>query len=735
MAEDDVSLVGTLEKIVYSNPENGFLIGTFLIENSIRPITVKGIVFNTHEHETLRLKGFWENHKIYGRQFSIREFMPVEPTSTEGMVRYLSSEIFKGVGEKTAKRIVNKFGKDTFKIIDNSPKLLSKVKGVGKKQQKSLLAAWDDQRGLRDVMTFLRGVGISHAYAQRIFAKNGLNSIPLIKANPYQLTDIPGIGFITADGIARNLGFDKNSPHRAAAGLLYMLDQQAQNGHTCFPRPPLLEKTTQELDIDSTMLESSIVQLLEDRLLNSEKIKDASGIEQELISRPRLYLAERRIAENIYRILNSVAYTNFEGEFSLIEEQERKVGLKLDPVQKEAVEAALQHKVLIITGGPGTGKTTIVRFMLGLMRPRIPSIGLAAPTGRAAKRITETTGAAASTIHRLLEASNMGFQRDRENPLDQELLILDETSMIDTTLMDHFLEAVPSASRLILVGDVDQLPSVGAGAVLLDLIESGTIPVVRLDHIFRQAADSFITVNAHKVRRGEVPDFSRLIQKDNAEKELLDFYFIKESNPEKIVEKILLMSTERIPQRFELDPMLEIQVLTPMHRGVTGSLHLNRKLQEKMNPAGISLEHREQLFRIGDKVMQQQNDYEKQVFNGDLGRIVNCDPKTKELHVQFEQEIVHYKAKELDQLSLAYAITVHKSQGSEYAAVILPLTTHHYMMLQRNLLYTAITRGKQLVVLIGTESAVRMAVENEGTMRRFTGLQQQLSELGAAPLF
>ena len=735
MAEDDVSLVGTLEKIVYSNPENGFLIGTFLIENSIRPITVKGIVFNTHEHETLRLKGFWENHKIYGRQFSIREFMPVEPTSTEGMVRYLSSEIFKGVGEKTAKRIVNKFGKDTFKIIDNSPKLLSKVKGVGRKQQKSLLAAWDDQRGLRDVMTFLRGVGISHAYAQRIFAKNGLNSIPLIKANPYQLTDIPGIGFITADGIARNLGFDKNSPHRAAAGLLYMLDQQAQNGHTCFPRPPLLEKTTQELDIDSTMLESSIVQLLEDRLLNSEKIKDASGIEQELISRPRLYLAERRIAENIYRILNSEAYTNFEGEFSLIEEQERKVGLKLDPVQKEAVEAALQHKVLIITGGPGTGKTTIVRFMLGLMRPRIPSIGLAAPTGRAAKRITETTGAAASTIHRLLEVSNMGFQRDRENPLDQELLILDETSMIDTTLMDHFLEAVPSASRLILVGDVDQLPSVGAGAVLLDLIESGTIPVVRLDHIFRQAADSFITVNAHKVRRGEVPDFSRLIQKDNAEKELLDFYFIKESNPEKIVEKILLMSTERIPQRFELDPMLEIQVLTPMHRGVTGSLHLNRKLQEKMNPAGISLEHREQLFRIGDKVMQQQNDYEKQVFNGDLGRIVNCDPKTKELHVQFEQEIVHYKAKELDQLSLAYAITVHKSQGSEYAAVILPLTTHHYMMLQRNLLYTAITRGKQLVVLIGTESAIRMAVENEGTMRRFTGLQQQLSELGAAPLF
>ena len=584
-------------------------------------------------------------------------------------------------------------------------------------------------------MTFLRGVGISHAYAQRIFAKNGLNSIPLIKANPYQLTDIPGIGFLTADGIARNLGFDNNSPHRADAGLLYMLEQQALNGHTCFPRRDLLEKTVQELNIDSSMLESSIRQLLEDRLLNSEKIEDASGIEQELVYRPRFYKAERRVAENIFRILNSEAYTVYEGESYLIEEQERKVGLKLDPAQREAVEAALQDKVLIITGGPGTGKTTIVRFILGLMRTRIPAIALAAPTGRAAKRITETTGAAASTIHRLLEASNIGFQRDRENPLEQELLILDETSMIDTLLMDSLLEAVPSASRLILVGDVDQLPSVGAGAVLSDLIESRSIPVVRLDHIFRQAADSFITVNAHKVRRGEMPDFSSSNRQTEDDNQLLDFYFIKESNPEKIVEKILLMSTERIPQRFELDPMMDIQVLTPMHRGVTGAIHLNRKLQDVINPDAKGLEHREQWFRIGDKVMQQQNDYEKLVFNGDLGRIVNCDPKTKELHVQFDQQIVHYQGKEIDQLSLAYAITVHKSQGSEYSAVIVPLTTHHYMMLQRNLLYTAITRGKQLVVLIGTDAAIKKAVENEGSTRRFTGLLHQLSELGAAPLF
>ena len=735
MAEDNVNLVGTLEKILYSNFENGFLIATFLVENTTKPITVKGIVFNTHERETLLLKGCWENHKVYGRQFSIREFMPVEPTSEEGMVRYLSSKVFKGIGEKTAQHIVNKFGKNTFKIIDISPESLSKVKGVGKKQRKSLLAAWDEQRGLRDVMTFLRGVGISHAYAQRIFAKNGLNSIPLIKTNPYKLTDIEGIGFLTADGIARNLGFDKNSPHRAVAGLLYMLEQQALNGHTCFTRQALLEKTSQELDIKLEILESSTQQLLDDSLLYSEKFQFMNADEEELIFRPRFYKAEQRIAENIYRILNSDAYTVFEGESSLIEEQQRKVGLQLDPAQKEAVEAALKHKVLIITGGPGTGKTTIVRFMLGIMRPRIPSIGLAAPTGRAAKRITETTGSVAYTIHRLLEASNIGFQRDRENPLEQELLILDETSMIDTLLMDNFLEAVPSASRLILVGDVDQLPSVGAGSVLLDLIESGTIPVVRLDHIFRQAADSFITVNAHQVRRGKALNFSALGHKKDVNQELLDFYFIKESNSEKIVEKILLMSSERIPQRFELDPMMDIQVLTPMHRGVTGSINLNRKLQERMNPDAKGLEHREQWFRIGDKVMQQQNDYEKQVFNGDLGRIVNCDSKTKELHVKFEHGIVQYQSKELDQLSLAYAITVHKSQGSEYSAVIIPMTTHHYMMLQRNLLYTAITRGKQLVVLIGTEVAISKAVENECSMQRFTGLQHQLSELGLTPLF
>ena len=728
MSTEEVTLIGTLEKILYSNPENGFIIGTFLTENTIRPVTVKGIVYNNVVHETLNLKGNWENHKIYGRQFSFREFMPVTPTSEEGMIRYLSSEIFKGIGKKTAQRIVNKFGNDTFKIIDSSPELLSKIKGVNKKQQKSLLNSWEEQRGLRDVMTFLRGVGISHGFAQRIYAKHGMNSIPLIKANPYLLTDISGIGFLTADGIAHNLGFDKNSPHRAAAGLLYMLEQQVLNGHTCYPLPDLLEKTAPELLIDKTILEESLNQLIEDRLIYCDEQNDENGERQKFIARMRYYRAEQRIAENIFRILKSKAYTIFESESSLIEEQERKVGLKLDEAQREAVNAVLKYKVLIVTGGPGTGKTTLVRFILGLMRPKIPSIALAAPTGRAAKRITETTGSSSSTIHRLLEATNVGFQRNRENPLDQELIIIDETSMIDTLLMDSFLEAVPSASRLIIVGDVDQLPSVGAGTVLQDLIKSGSIPVVRLNHIFRQAYGSFITVNAHKVRRGELPSVNKSSKQSDLKDQLQDYYFIEESDQEKIVEKILLLNTERIPQRFKLDPMKEIQVLTPMHRGITGASQLNRNLQENINPDAKGIEHREQWFRVGDKIMQQQNDYEKQVFNGDLGRVVDCDQDSKELYVKFEQSHIHYKSNELDQLTLAYAITVHKSQGSEYSAVIMPITTHHYMMLQRNLLYTAITRGKQLVVLIGTSAAVRIAVQNQGTLNRYTGLLNQFSE-------
>ena len=531
--------------------------------------------------------------------------------------------------------------------------------------------------------------------------------------------------------IAKELGFDPNSPKRAACALVYMLEQEAQNGHTCFPRKTLLDKTIEVMHkstngpIKIQILENSLEKLIEERFIKNIINDEQSDSRSDMLAIPKFYYAEQRIVENFQRLAESEAFTKFDAERDLIVSQENRLGIKLDEVQLEAIQAALQNKVLIITGGPGTGKTTLVRFILGLMSRRIPSVSLAAPTGRAAKRLTETTAHQASTIHRLLEADNMGFQRDRDQPLESELLIIDESSMVDTLLMDALLDAIPSSARLVLVGDVDQLPSVGPGMVLRDLIDSETINVVRLERIFRQSEESLITSNAHHVRLGHLPELPKGENSGN----LKDFYFIRESDPEQIVGKIIQMVSKNIPDRFGFNPFQDIQVLTPMHAGVTGTINLNRRLQSVLNPDGAGFEYREQWFKIGDKLMQQQNDYEKQVFNGDMGRIVACDPKSREVHVEFDQGTVRYSAKEIDQLALAYAISVHKSQGSEYPALILPLTTQHYMMLQRNLLYTALTRGKQLVILIGMEKAVAMAVKNEDARTRHTSLPRHFREI------
>ena len=725
MSEGEVSLIGTLERVVFSNPENGFLIGTFLEENTVSPITIKGIVFEVQDQQKLHLKGNWENHPQYGKQFAVREYMTVEPNTREGIERYLASGVFPGIGPKTAERIYQKFGEKTFEILDQDPEQLLKIKRFTRKQLQAVKEGREDQQGFREVMTFLHGLGISQAFAARIYAAFGMNSIPLVKSNPYQLTEVNGIGFVSADVYARRLGFGENSPERASCALTYMLEQQAQNGHTCFPRQELIEKTVEELHIKQEVVEDALEVLTEERLVKVLEPTKNSAFDTEMLARPRFYFAEQRIVENFQRLIDSEAFTKFDAERDLIASQENRLGIELDAVQLEAIHAALQNKVLIITGGPGTGKTTLVRFILGLMSRRIPSVALAAPTGRAAKRLTETTSYQASTIHRLLEADNMGFQRNRDQPLESELLIIDESSMIDTLLMDALLDAISSSARLVLVGDVDQLPSVGPGMVLRDLIESELVAVVRLERIFRQAEDSLITSNAHHVRLGHLPELPR----GETTEKLKDFYFIRESDPEQIVEKVTRMVSKNIPERFGFDPFQDIQVLTPMHRGVTGSINLNRSLQSVLNPDGTGFEHREQWFKTGDKLMQQQNDYDKQVFNGDTGRIVFCDPKSREIHVSFDQGTVRYTAKEIDQLALAYAISVHKSQGSEYPALILPLTTHHYMMLQRNLLYTALTRGKQLVILIGMEKAVAMAVKNEEARTRHTSLPRHFREM------
>ena len=725
MSQDEVTLIGTIDRIVYEQPETGFLIASFLVENSLDPITIKGTIFNVSEQSLLEIKGKWEVHKTYGKQLAVKEFAPVLPQSRLGIERYLTSDI-PGIGKKTASRIVGEFGEDTFKIIDESPQELLKIPKFNKRQLKQLLEVWEEKKSERDVLTFLHEVGSSSAQALKIFQHFGLNAIPVLKSNPYQLTEIHGIGFQIADQIARNLGFDENSPQRATAGVLYILTQLSLNGHTCYPREALLEKTTGELGIEKTIVAEAIQQLLKDRLVKSKEILSASQDSpvQEMIADPRLYYAERRIAEDLSRILKSEAYTEFSNPEPLIADIEKKLGVALDTVQKEAVLAALEHKVMIITGGPGTGKTTIIRFILELVHKQIPHISLAAPTGRAAKRLSEANHRPASTIHRLLGASRLGFEKERDNPIDSELVIIDEVSMIDTILMAALLDAIRSEARVILVGDVDQLPSVGPGVILLNLILSKIIPVVRLEKIFRQAADSLITVNAHNVRKGVYP-----VTQPSNPNELLDFYFIPEADPVKVVEKIITMTTERIPKRFKFDPKTEIQVLTPMHRGITGSINLNQQLQKRMNPSTQFLQYKEQQFKVGDKVIQQQNSYEKEVFNGDVGIIVECDEKSRALLVRFDSGKVEYEADELEQLNLAYAISVHKSQGSEYPAVILPLTTHHYVMLQRNLLYTAMTRGKQLVVIIGMENAMRLAVNNASPALRHTLLQSEFNEV------
>ncbi len=731
----EITLIGSVERIVYIQPETGFMIASFLPENMQELITIKGTVFNVGEKSIIEVKGKWEVHKIYGKQLVVHEFAPILPKSPRGIERYLISDI-PGIGKKTASRIVTKFGEETFRVIDESPRDLLKIPQFNKKQLKQLLEVWEEKKGERDILTFLHEIGSSSAQALKILQHFGLNAIPLLKNNPYQLTEIHGIGFQIADQIARNLGFDVNSQQRAIAGTLYVLSQLSLQGHTCYPRELLIDKTSEDLGIEKNIVIEAVQQLLKDRLLKTKKMRvfAQDPVSREVVAHPRLYHAERRIAEDLSRILKNEAYTKFDHPQSLIASVGKKLGIMLDPVQLQAVQAALAHKVLIITGGPGTGKTTIIRFILELVRKHIPHVSLAAPTGRAAKRMAETNHRPASTIHRLLGASRQGFEYDRENPIESELVIIDEISMVDTLLMASLLDAVRTEARLIFVGDVDQLPSVGPGAVLLNLILSKIIPVVRLEKIFRQAADSLITINAHHVRRGIYPilhaDHTSQPTVSNAKsRDLLDFYFIREKDPHKVVEKIITMVTERIPKRFTFDPKTEIQVLTPMHRGITGSIHLNQQLQKTMNHSTISLTYKEQVFKVGDKVIQQQNDYEKEVFNGDVGLIIDCDPRSKQLLVCFDSQEVPYENEELDQLNLAYAISVHKSQGSEYPAVVLPLTTHHYVMLQRNLLYTAMTRGKQLVVIIGMENAMQLAVNNASPALRYTLLQAEFSEV------
>jgi len=719
-------LEGQIERITYTNEENGFTIAKLKVYGRPDLVTVVGNLMAPTPGEILKLKGEWTNHPKYGQQFKIIHYKTTVPASVYGIQKYLGSGLIKGIGPVMAKRIVKTFGEQTLDIIEDEIDKLEQVTGIGRKRIKMIRKAWDDQKEIRDVMLFLQGHGVSSGYATKIFKQYGDRSIQVVKENPYRLaTDIFGIGFVTADHIAERLGFDKNSQLRSEAGILYVLHQLADEGNVYFPFEPLIDKCKEILGVEGEIIVKAVDTIANDRKIVVEKINERTG---ELKKTNRVYLTkfhvtETGIASRIKALLKTPkSIRNFDSSKAASWVQEQ-LSIDLAENQVQALRSASENKIMVITGGPGTGKTTIINALLKIFSGLKVRIMLAAPTGRAAKRMSEATGYEAKTIHRLLEYSirKGGFQKDDEHPLDCDLIIVDEASMIDTILMYHLLKAIPLKATFILVGDVNQLPSVGAGNVLRDIIASGIIPVVRLNEIFRQAKESQIIVNAHKINNGLLPYPTPSGPKD-------DFYFIEQEDPENVLRIILELVSDRVPRRFGFDPVNDIQVLSPMHKGTVGAGNLNLELQRQLNPNEDGVTRGNRAFRTGDKVMQIKNNYDKEVFNGDIGRITRIDPELREVDISFDGGNVPYDFTDLDEIVLAYAVSVHKSQGSEYPVIIIPLLTQHYMLLQRNLIYTAITRGKKLVIVVGTRKALAIGVKNDKTRKRYTFLEQRLRE-------
>jgi exodeoxyribonuclease V alpha subunit len=720
-------LQGQIERITYTNEENGFTIAKVKVRERRDLVTVVGNLAAPVPGEIIQMKGEWTRHPVYGEQFRIRQYETRVPASAYGIEKYLGSGLIKGIGPVMARRIVRKFGSTTLDVIERDIAKLAEVEGIGKKRVEMIEAAWKAQRGVREVMIFLHEHDVSSAHATRIFKEFGPQSIAVVKNNPYRLaTEVFGIGFLTADNIARKLGFSTNSELRAEAGVLYVLNQLADEGHVYFPYEPLIEKCRQVLQVDrEVIVKAFATSALARRIVIEDLI---SGDQEIRENHKAVYLAKFHFAESSSAVKlkslaeapRSVRAIDSDKAVAWVQKQ---LDISLAQRQVSAVKCAVEDKVLVITGGPGTGKTTVVRAVIQIFGKLGVECMLAAPTGRAAKRMSEATGHEARTIHRMLEFSVQrgGFQRNEERPLACDLLVVDEASMIDTILLHHLLKAVPRGATFVLVGDVDQLPSVGAGNVLRDIIDSNAVKVVELKEVFRQARRSSIVVNAHRINSGLLPS-----GKDSRHR-IDDFYVIEQEDPQQVLETILELVTERIPGRFRLDPVDDIQVLTPMHRGVVGSGNLNVELQKALNPGDATVTRAGRSFRPGDKIMQIKNNYSKEVFNGDIGRISHIDTETQELTALFDGRSVLYDYPELDEVTLAYAVSVHKAQGSEYPAVIIPLLMQHYLLLQRNLIYTAVTRGRKLVVVVGSRKALAMGVKNDRTQKRFTRLRYRLN--------
>jgi exodeoxyribonuclease V alpha subunit len=716
------TLTGLIERVTYHNPENGFAVLKVVVKGRSDLVTVVGSTTSVSAGEHLEASGKWVVDREHGQQFKADELKTTHPASAEGIEKYLASGAIRSIGPKIAAKIVKVYKERTLEIFETAPDFLLHIKGIGQETVKRIRQSWHEQKEVRKIMLFLTEHGITSGRAVRIYRTYGQEAIAKIKQNPYQLADdIRGIGFKTADELAAKLGIDRNSPYRAKAAVRYTLQELASQGHCGYPEPGVVEHTTKLVEIDQLIVEDAVKTAVAEKVVVRENIEGEAWLYLAALHR-----AEVGLAQSIHRIASASPHPlpviAVEKAIGWVE---GKLGIKLALGQQEAIRQACQQKMLVITGGPGVGKTTLVRSILEIFQAKNMKCVLAAPTGRAAKRLAETTGQTAKTIHRLLEfdPATGDFKRNQQNPLTGNLFVLDEVSMVDVVLGHQFFRAVPSNACVILVGDVDQLPSVGPGTVLGDLISSGVVPVVRLTEIFRQAAESEIVTAAYAINQGRMPELK-------APDGLIDFYFIESAEPEAIQDLIVRLVKERIPKRFGFDPKTDIQVLTPMNRSVLGARNLNQVLQEALNPSsgGPEIQRFGWTFRIGDRVIQTENDYNRDVFNGDLGVIEKIDRIEQEMVVNFEGRQVQYDFGDLDELSLAYVLSIHKSQGSEFPCVVIPLHTQHYMMLRRNLLYTAVTRGKKLVVLVGTKKALAMAVRRQDTGQRFTALKKRLQE-------
>ena len=718
-------LAGPVERVTFHNPENGFCVLRTRARGHRELVTVVGHAATVSPGEWITASGEWVNDRTHGQQFRARFIRTAAPSSVEGIEKYLGSGMIRGIGPVYARKLVRAFGGKVFDVIEAEPERLREVTGIGRVRAKRITDAWAEQKVVREIMVFLHEHGVGTARAVRIFRTYGTDAVEVMTENPYRLArDIRGIGFVTADAIAMKLGIEKTAMVRVRAGIGHALAEAMDEGHCSLPEEELRPLAARLLEVPAELIRTALDLELADGTVVADTVGDTP-----CIFLGGLHRAERAIAGRLLDIAaGEPSWPRIDPDKAL-PWVERRTGLALVPGQADAVRTALASKVSVITGGPGVGKTTIVNAILRILSAKDVEILLCAPTGRAAKRMSEATGFEAKTIHRLLEVDPRtgGFKRDRDNPLDCGLLVVDETSMVDVLLMRSLLAAVPDEAALLIVGDVDQLPSVGPGQVLADIIASGAVPVIRLTEVFRQAARSRIVTVAHGINRGAIPDLSRPEGGS-------DFYFVAAEDPETAVSRIVELVKTRIPRRFGLDPVRDIQVLCPMNRGGAGARSLNVEIQAALNPAGERrVERFGWTFAPGDKLMQIENDYDREVYNGDIGAVADVDPEAGELTARFEGRDLLYGFGELDALVPAYAATVHKSQGSEYPAVVIPVLTQHYAMLKRNLLYTGVTRGKRLVVLVGQKKAVAIAVHNASGRRRWSKLGEWLTGAKADP--